>query len=58
MGRAPEKEWNSSIYALYHPVLDIGYYEGHHYYEFKCMFEANCHCKSFMLYYVLRSGAN
>ncbi|KAG1797936.1 hypothetical protein EV424DRAFT_1265608, partial [Suillus variegatus] len=31
-----KKEWNSPIYAFYHPVPDIGYHEGRRYHEFKC----------------------
>ncbi|KAF9550315.1 hypothetical protein CPC08DRAFT_793341 [Agrocybe pediades] len=30
------EKWNTAIYALWHPVLDIGYDDGQHYHEFTC----------------------
>ncbi|KAG0692126.1 hypothetical protein DFH29DRAFT_985933 [Suillus ampliporus] len=31
-----KKDWNSPIYAFYHPVPDVGYHKGRYYHEFKC----------------------
>ncbi|KAG1830668.1 hypothetical protein DFJ58DRAFT_719620 [Suillus subalutaceus] len=29
-------DWNSPVYAFYHPILEIGYHEGRRFHEFKC----------------------
>ncbi|KAG1857367.1 hypothetical protein DFJ58DRAFT_659107, partial [Suillus subalutaceus] len=29
-------DWNSPVYAFYHPIPEIGYHEGHRFHEFKC----------------------
>ncbi|KAG2037354.1 hypothetical protein BDR03DRAFT_829697, partial [Suillus americanus] len=49
-----KKEWNSPIYAFYHPVPDIGYHEGHHYHEFKC---AATSCKKGVCHYLNKKDA-
>ncbi|KAF8812979.1 hypothetical protein BYT27DRAFT_7271837, partial [Phlegmacium glaucopus] len=33
-------DWNSPIYAFFHPVLTIGYHEGRRYHEFHCFASA------------------
>ncbi|KAG2751361.1 hypothetical protein P692DRAFT_20727481, partial [Suillus brevipes Sb2] len=54
MGRAIEKEWNSPIYAFYHPVPDIGYHEGRCYHEFKC---AATECKKGVQHFLDKKDA-
>ncbi|KAG1840504.1 hypothetical protein DFJ58DRAFT_845357 [Suillus subalutaceus] len=49
-----KKEWNSPIYAFYHPVPDIGYHEGRRYHEFKC---AATSCKKGVRHYLNKKDA-
>ena len=35
------EDWNSPIYAFFHPVPTAGYHDGQHYHEFHC-FKSTC----------------